>query len=94
MYSSVKSRVKFDSKLGNEFNCTLGVKQGECLSLLLFSLYLNDIEEQFINSGLDGIDVNMFKMFMLRYADDIVIFANSADELQHGLDLLLNYCNI
>ena len=94
MYSSVKSRVKFDSKLGNEFNCTLGVRQGECLSPLLFSLYLNDIEEQFINSGLDGIDVNMFKMFMLLYADDIVIFANSADELQHGLDLLLNYCNI
>ena len=94
MYSSVKSRVKFDSKLGNKFNCTLGVRQGECLSPLLFSLYLNDIEEQFINSGLDGIDVNMLKMSMLLYADDIVIFANSADELQHGLDLLLNYCNI
>ena len=39
-------------------------------------------------------EVNMFKMFVILYADDIVIFANSADELQHGLDLLLNYCNI
>ena len=94
MYSSVKSRVKFDNKLGNEFNCTLGVRQGECLSPLLFSLYLNDIEEQFLNSGLEGIDINMFKMFMLLYADDIVIFANSAEELQQSLDLLLNYCNI
>ena len=64
------------------------------LSLLLFSLYLNDIEEQFLNSGLEGIDINMFKMFMLLYADDIVIFANSAEELQKSLDLLLNYCNI
>ena len=94
MYSSVKSRVKFDNKLGNEFNCTLGVRQGECLSPLLFSLYLNNIEEQFLNSGLEGIDINMFKMFMLLYADDIVIFANSAEELQQSLDLLLNYCNI
>ena len=47
MYSSVKSRVKFDNKLGNEFYCNLGVRQGECLSPLLFSFYLNDIEEQF-----------------------------------------------
>ena len=51
----------------------LGVRQGECLSPLLFSLYLNNIEEQYINSCLEGIDVNMFKMFMLLYADDIVI---------------------
>ena len=34
----------------------------------------------------------MFKIFMLLYADDIVLFANSPDELQEGLDLLFNYC--
>ena len=59
----------------------------------MFSLYLNDIEETFVNSGLEGIDIDMFKMFMLLYADDIVIFANSAEELQQSLDVLLNYCN-
>ena len=47
MYESVKSRVKFCNKIGNEFFCSLGVRQGECLSPLLFSLFLNDIEEQF-----------------------------------------------
>lgn len=93
MYSSVKSRVKFANKLGNEFQCSLGVRQGECLSPLLFSLYLNDIEEQFINSGLDGIDTDMLKIFMLLYADDIVIFANTQEQLQNSLDLLLEYCN-
>ena len=93
MYSSVKSRVKFDNKLGNEFYCNLGVRQEECLSPLLFSFYLNDIEEQFINSGLEGIDINMFKVFLLLYADDIIIFSNTAEELQQSLDLLLEYCN-
>ena len=93
MYTSVKSRVKFANKLGNEFECSLGVRQGECLSPLLFSLYLNDIEAQFINSGLDGIDIDMFKIFMLLYADDIVIFANNQEQLQNSLDLLLEYCN-
>ena len=59
----------------------------------MFSLYLNDIEETFVNSGLGGIDIDMFKMLMLLYTDDIVVFANSAQELQQSLDVMLNYCN-
>ena len=35
----------------------------------------------------------MFKIFMLLYADDIVIFANNQEQLQNSLDLLLEYCN-
>ena len=92
MYSSVKSRAKYCNKLGNEFYCKLGVRQGECLSPLLFSMFLNDIEEHFILSGLEGIDINMLKIFLLLYADDIVLFANSAEELQEGLNMLSDYC--
>ena len=60
---------------------------------MFFSLYLNDIEEQFINLGLDGIDVDMFKIFVLLYTDEIVIFVNTQEQLQNSLDLLLEYCN-
>ena len=92
MYRSVKSRVKYCNKLGNEFYCKLGVRQGECLSPLLFSMILNDIEEEFVLSGFEGLDMNTFKIFMLLYADDIVLFSNSPEELQEGLNLLSNYC--
>ena len=34
----------------------------------------------------------MFKNFMLLYADDIVLFSNSKENLQEGLDFLSNYC--
>ena len=40
----------------------------------------------------NGIDIYMTKMFLLLYADDIVIFADSAEELQKGLDVLHVYC--
>ena len=66
--------------------------QRECLSPILFSLYLNDIEEQFMNSGIEGIDIDMFKLFLLlRYTDGVVIFAYNPDELQNGLDLLYDF---
>ena len=49
------------------------------LSFLLFSLYLNDKEGQFIQSGLDGLDINLFKVFMLLYANDIKISSKTAE---------------
>ena len=33
----------------------------------------------------------MFKFYMFLYADDIVIFAHNAEELQLGLNLLSEY---
>ena len=92
MYNSVKSQVKYLNELSDSFNCTLGVRQGESLSPFLFAMFLNDLEDVYVKSGLSGIDVNMFKMFLILYADDIVIFSNTAEELQRSLDLLKEYC--
>ena len=41
---------------------------------------------------MEGIDIITVKMFMLLYADDIVFFGNSAEQLQDSLNLLSNYC--
>ena len=46
-----------------------------------------------MNKGLLGIDVNLFNILLILYADDIVIFAESKDELQRSLDGLLEYSN-
>ena len=43
MYENIKSKVKYDYRLSNDFTCLLGVRQGECLSLFLFSMYVNDL---------------------------------------------------
>lgn len=93
MYNSVKSRVKYCNSLSEPFNYILGVRQGECLSPFLFAMFLNDIEDMYIHSGMHGIDVNMFKIFLILYADDIVLFANTENELQNSLDMLYEYCN-
>ena len=66
------------------------VREIACLHYFVF-LFLNDIEETFILNGLEGLDIDMFKLFMLLYEDDIVIFANSAEQHQESLNLLSDY---
>ena len=81
MYCAVKSRVNLGNKLSDAFESSLGVRQCESLSPFLLSMFLNDIEDVFMNKGLLGIDLN-FKLFLILYADDKVVFAESKDELQ------------
>ena len=35
---------------------------------------------------MEGIEIEMVKMLMLLYADDIVLFGNSAEQLQDSLN--------
>jgi len=43
--------------------------------------------------GFEGIDLDMFKLFLLFYADDIVIMSETEEGLKLGLFLLENYCD-
>lgn len=51
MYNTIKSRVKI--MLSNDFPCLLDVRQDECLSRILFQLFLNDLEETLVFEGYD-----------------------------------------
>ena len=55
-------------------------------------MYINDLEKELIQKGAEGIDIGMLKLYLLLYADDIVIFSNTSEGLQKGLDILSDYC--
>ena len=38
-FSNLKPRVKFDNRASSEFTCYLGVRQGEGVATILFSMY-------------------------------------------------------
>ena len=84
MYNNIKSRVKYENLLSNDFTCLLEVRQGECLSPFLFSMYVNDLEEILVSNDFKGIEIGMLKLFLLLYADDMIIFSESEDGLQRG----------
>ena len=73
------------------------------MSAFLFSIYLNDLHDFFLNilnvQGLLTISemfenkINIiFKIFASLYADDIVLVAESPEELQKTIDSFHFYC--
>ena len=101
MYHGAKSCVRANTgELSGFFKCTAGVRQGENLSPVLFAIYLNDFQA-FIadhSAGLKDFENAMeefstfAKLCVLLYADDTVLMAETADELQAALDALALYC--
>ena len=90
-YNKMKSGVQNYSE--NDIISKLGVQQGHVWSPSLFSLYISDLslalEEQGAGYGRLGGE----KVFLLSYADDIILIAADAIGLQSSIDILSNYCH-
>ena len=101
LYVNAKSCVKLDGKISDYFSCCKGVRQGENLSPVLFAIYLNDFHA-FLNEKCFGLkdlcsaideELDIYlKLYVLLYADDTIILAESAADLQTALSSLHEYC--
>ncbi len=82
----------------------LSLDKGENLSPLLFAIYLNDFQEfvsrhyNGLNSltvdTLDTLEICYLKLYVLLYADDTKILAETATDLQCALNALQEYCHL
>ena len=93
MYSTVKSCVKNGNLLSDFFDYTIGLRQGETISPILVSLFLEDLELFLLENPNSGININELSIIILLFADDMVIFAKNPSELQSNIDKLSEYCD-
>lgn len=102
LYCHTKSCVRVGNMDSDYFPCNVGMRQGENLSPLLFSIYLNDLKD-FMSSTFSGLpyisdkvsqEIGMcFNLYCLLYADDTIVLAENELQLQRALDAVYEYCN-
>ena len=102
MYSNIKSRIFNGSEYSEYFACEVGVRQGENLSPLHFSLYLNDLETFMQNKNVHGLkilseeiesELDMYiNLFIILYADDTVLLSETKEDLQRQINVLSEFC--
>ena len=104
MYKTAKSCVTCDGQISDTFPCLVGVRQGENLSPLLFSIYFGDLQ-LFAHKGLTAVNkmtkdrldqslLKYLKLYVLLYADDTVLVSKSPEDLQKSITLMKNYCDL
>lgn len=93
LYCKATVQVKLQGEYSNKFEVTEGVLQGECLSPLLFALFLSDVEKCFRDRKFRGLSIDGYNdVIMLLYADDLVLLSDSQGDLNKKLAYLSQYC--
>ncbi|XP_045454782.1 uncharacterized protein LOC123664232 [Melitaea cinxia] len=80
IYTNSKAKIRLE-KEGKEIKIGRGVRQGEPVSPKLFTAVLEEIFRQ-LNWEQSGITINGENLSHLRFADDIIIFAQTKDDLE------------
>ena len=85
LYQKTKARVRVNGELTDVFDCNIGVRQGDNLSLLLFIIFLNNFNN-LIRTEFEGLCLNakrseklttFLKMYSLLYADDTLLLSET-----------------
>ena len=100
MYEDIKSCVSLMGNNSGFFGSFAGVRQGENLSPVLFSIYLNDLGNFLLHNSDNGLKIYgesedfmiYLRLIVLLYADDTIILANSENDLQAILNKFETYC--
>ena len=95
IYEKVKACVRNNNELSDQFEIQLGVRQGCILSPFLFSFFINELVIQIEMNCKNGIQLHpdLMHIFLLLFADDIVLFSSTVAGLQNLIIELERYCD-
>ena len=94
IFKSMYSKMKLNIRGGvsdQYFMSNCGLLQGESTSPLLFSIFVSDLKDALPDYDI-GVNIHDTFIKLLMFADDTVIFSETKEGLQMGLDSLWEYC--
>jgi len=83
MYSNVKSCFKSFSSFSEYFSYSVGLRQGEVVSPLLFAMFVEDLELYLQNDVDCGLVMDDIVIMLLLFADDMAIIDKTSTEIQN-----------
>ena len=97
MYKSPKVYLIHEDKISQTFLTTIGLKQGDVLSTILFNIYINDLPRRLLEdsrspdtaSNIPYLDDT--KIDNSLFPDDLAIFSLSKEHLQKRISILQQY---
>ena len=87
MHTKLQSSIRLNNHLTEWFEIITGVRQGDNLAPTLFAMFVDDLAQS-IKTANCGIPIRNERCGILMYADDVVLLAESPDQLQQCLDIL------
>ena len=88
-YGKCVGMVKWQNAQSGTYQLLAGVRQGGCLSPVLFAILVDCIICSILESGL-GCHIDNINFGILMYADDLVLVSASVYHLQTMIDICLN----
>jgi len=89
IHKNLQFFIRSGNHLSKAFKTNIGLPQGCSLSPLLFSIFAADLPDFLTHSG---VVLNNIAIPYIQFADDLVLLATTAADLQRGMNNLLDYC--
>ena len=70
------------------FSCNKGIRQGDGLSPVLFSLFMNDLPQYFRDHRCPGVMLGRHSLNCLIYADYLLVLSPSPEGLQESINVI------
>ena len=91
LYSSVSAAVRLGDKTSRAYRLFQGVRQGCPLSPTLFNCFIDELAKRLKATGV-FVKFDKKKLNALLYADDVVLMAESVEDLQRLIDVVDLFC--
>ena len=92
MYETVRCKVKHCNTFSDFMEISVGLKQGDICSPILYSMCVEDLGIYLHDSYNKGLTIDDISIILLMYADATTILSETTEGLQETLDKLYEYC--